>query len=311
MISAAQAHDVGKKTKHRLQEEGPGYRVFTVFNTLFLCAALLCTLYPIYYVVIASISNAKELMTNYGLLVLPLRPVSVMAYELVFRNPLVLSGYRNTLIILVGGLAVNMLLTIVGAYCLALKGSLFMRPLSMLILFTMYFSGGMIPIYINVRDFQMMDTLWALIIPTAINTYNMLIMRSAFAAVPDAMYEAAYMDGASHPRILAMVYTPLSGATIAVILLYYAVGHWNSWFNASIYITTTAKYPLQLVLRQILILNQNFELNATMTDLGEQALYANLVKYALIVVSTVPILVLYPFLQKFFAKGVMVGALKG
>ena len=311
MTSATQAERLHNKPKYRLQEEGQGYRIFTVFNTIFLVGMLICTLYPVYYVIIASFSNAKELMTNYGLLWLPLRPISLMAYELVFRNPLVLSGYRNTFIILIGGLAVNMTLTIVGAYSLSLKGSMFMRPMSMLILFTMYFSGGMIPIYMNVRDLGMMDSLWALIIPTAINTYNMLIMRSAFAAIPDAMYEAAHMDGASHPRIMATIYTPLSGATIAVIVLYYAVAHWNSWFNASIYITTTAKYPLQLVLRQILILNQNFELNATMTDLGEQALYANLVKYALIVVSTVPILVLYPFLQKFFAKGVMVGALKG
>lgn len=311
MNSTGQAKGIGARRKGRLREEGRGYQVFTVFNTLFLVVAVVCTLYPVYYVLIASISNAKELATNYGLLVLPLRPMSLTAYELVFRNPLVLSGYRNTLIILVGGLTINMILTILGAYCLSVKGSMFMRPLSLLILFTMYFSGGMIPAYMNVRDFGMIDSLWALIIPNAINTYNLLIMRSAFAAIPDSMYEAAYIDGATHPRILSTVYIPLSGATIAVILLYYAVSHWNSWFNASIYITSTSKYPLQLVLRQILILNQNSELNATMVDSGEQALYADLVKYALIVVSTLPILVLYPFLQKFFAKGVMVGALKG
>ena len=156
-----------------------------------------------------------------------------------------------------------------------------------------------------------MDTLWSLILPGAVNTYNLLIMRSAFAAMPDSLYEAAYLDGASHARILTQVYIPLSGATMAVMVLYYGVAHWNSWFNASLYISTTSKYPLQLVLRQILILNQNSELNATMVDDGEQALYADLIKYALIVVSTLPILILYPFLQRFFAKGVMVGALKG
>jgi len=188
---------------------------------------------------------------------------------------------------------------------------MFVRPLSLLILFTMYFSGGMIPAYMNIRDLGMMNTLWSLIIPGAISTYNMLVMRSAFAAVPATLYEAAYLDGASHPRILTQIYLPLSGATLAVMVLYYAVGHWNAWFNASIYLSDTSKYPLQLVLRQILILNQNADLKASVTDNGELAKYADQVKYALIVVSSAPILMLYPFLQKFFTKGVMVGALKG
>ena len=155
-----------------------------------------------------------------------------------------------------------------------------------------------------------MDSLWALIIPVSINTYNLLIMRSAFASVPDSLVEAAKLDGASHFRILTQVFLPLSGATLAVMVLYYAVGHWNAWFRASLYIHDTHKYPLQLVLRQILLLNQNSELAAT-SDAGELAKYADSIKYALIVISCAPILILYPFLQRFFAKGVMVGALKG
>ena len=297
--------------KHKLHEEGKGYQVFSVFNTAFLVLAIICAFYPIYFVLAASFSSAKGLAANYGLLLLPIRPLSLTAYELVFRNPLVLSGYGNTFIILFVGVSINLVLTLIGAYVISLKGALLSRPLALLMLFTMYFSGGMIPSYINIKSFGLMDTLWALIIPGAISTYNLLIMRSAFAALPDSMYEAAYLDGASHLRILTQIYIPLSSATIAVLALYYAVGHWNSWFNASLYISTTSKYPLQLVLRQILILNENSELNATMTDNGEQALYADLVKYALIVVSTVPILVLYPFLQRFFVKGVMVGAVKG
>ncbi len=300
-----------QKRKGKLQEEGPAYRVFTVFNTLFLILAVICTFYPIYYVVIASFSSASGLAANYGMLWLPIQPVSLTAYEMVFRNSLVLSGYANTLIVLVVGLAFNMVLTVMGAYALSLNGAMFVKPISLLVLFTMYFSGGMIPTYFNIKNLGLMDTLWSLILPGAVNTYNLLIMRSAFAAMPDSLYEAAYLDGASHWRILTQVYIPLSGATLAVMVLYYGVAHWNSWFNASLYISTTSKYPLQLVLRQILILNQNSELNATMVDDGEQALYADLIKYALIVVSTLPILVLYPFLQRFFAKGVMVGALKG
>lgn len=299
------------RKKSTLHEEGKGYEIFSVFNIIFLILAIICTFYPIYFVLAASFSNAAGLAANYGLLLLPIRPLSLTAYELVFRNPLVLSGYLNTIIILLVGVSINMVMTLMGAYTISLKHSLLARPLALFMLFTMYFSGGMIPAYINIKSFGLMDTLWALIIPGAVSTYNLLIMRSAFAALPESLYEAAYLDGASHLRILSQIYIPLSSATIAVLALYYAVGHWNSWFNASLYISTTSKYPLQLVLRQILILNENSELNSTMTDNGEQALYADLVKYALIVVSTVPILVLYPFLQKFFVKGVMVGAVKG
>ena len=303
--------DLRIKKKSTLQQEGTGYRFFTVFNTIFLVIATFVTLYPMYYVVVASISEADVLARNFGLLFWPKGRWNVFAYELVFRNGLVLSGFKNTFIILVVGLAFNMVLTCLGAYFLSLKGAMLVKPLSMLILFTMYFSGGIVPIYMNVRDLGMMDSLWSLIIPGALNTYNMLIMRSAFAAVPDALYEAAYLDGAPHYRILTQVYIPLSTATLAVMVLYYGVGHWNAWFNASLYISDTKKYPLQLVLRQILILNQNQDLNASVTDLGELAKYSELVKYALIVVSCAPILLLYPFLQRFFVKGVMVGALKG
>ncbi len=294
----------------RLRQEGVGYSVFTVFNTLFLLLVIFVTAYPVYYVVAASLSDATAMTRTHAALWFPLPPVNLTAYELVFRNSLVLTGYRNTFIILFLGLAINMTLTVVGAYCLSLKKAMLMKPLSMLILFTMYFNGGMIPNYILVKNLGMIDTIWALVLPGAISTYNLLIMRSAFAGVPDSLHEAAYLDGASHPRIMLSVYLPLSGATLAVMLLYYAVGHWNSWFNASLYTRTPEKYPLQLVLRQILILNENSNLNATMTDNGDQALYANQIKYALIVVSTLPILVLYPFLQRFFDKGVMIGALK-
>ncbi len=294
-----------------LRQEGVGYSIFTGINTVLLVLICIITLYPMYYVVIASISEADVLGRNFGLLLLPVGQINTYSYQLVFRNTLVLSGFANTFIILAVGLCVNMVLTCLGAYFLSLKGSMLSRPIALLILFTMYFSGGIVPEYLNIQSLGLINSLWALIIPVSINTYNLLIMRSAFSSIPDSLVEAAKLDGASHFKILVRVFLPLSGATLAVMVLYYAVGHWNSWFRASLYIHDTTKYPLQLVLRQILLLNQNAELAASTTDAGELAKYADSIKYALIVISCAPILILYPFLQRFFAKGVMVGALKG
>jgi putative aldouronate transport system permease protein len=175
----------------------------------------------------------------------------------------------------------------------------------------MYFSGGLVPTYLNIQGLGMTNSLWALIIPGSINTYNMLILRSAFYAVPDSLVEVAKLDGASHFQVLTKIFIPLSGATLAVMVLYYGVGHWNAWFYSSIFIQTPSKYPLQLVLRNILLLNQNIEFAAQAADDSVAALMAEIIKYALIVVSTAPILMLYPFLQRFFTKGVMIGAIKG
>jgi len=294
-----------------LRQEGFGYSVFTVFNYIILSLVILITAYPVYYVVIASFSDPASLMANYGLMWLPKAPLTLSAYSLVFRHPMILSSYRTTLFILIAGLVFNMILTSLGAYFLCLRNSMFRKPLSIFMIFTMYFSGGLVPMYLNVQSLGLINSLWALIIPGAINTYNMLILRSAFANIPDSLVEVAKLDGASHFQILTKIFLPLSGATMAVMILYYGVGHWNAWFNASIFIQTPSKYPLQLVLRNILLLGNNAEFNAAISDDTTTALMAELIKYALIVVSTAPILVLYPFLQRFFTKGVMIGAIKG
>jgi putative aldouronate transport system permease protein len=296
--------------KKALRQEGYGYRFFTVVNYIFLGFVILVTLYPVYYVVIASFSDPAALIMDYGLMWLPKLPLTLSAYNMVLNHPLVLSGYRNTLFILIAGLVFNMVLTSLGAYFLSLKNSMLRRPVSIMIIFTMYFSGGLVPMYLNVQALGLMNSLWALVIPGAINTYNMLILRSAFSNIPDSMMEAAKLDGASHFQILTKIFLPLSGATLAVMVLYYGVGHWNAWFNASIFIQTPSKFPLQLVLRNILILNQNTEFFSSMNDTAA-ALMNEIIKYALIVVSTAPILILYPFLQRFFTKGVMIGAIKG
>ena len=291
-------------------DEGTGYRVFSVFNTCLLVLILFLTAYPVYFVLIASISDPTKMVANYGLMWLPHFPLSLTSYRMVFRHSLLLSGFGNTLFIVIVGLAFNMVLTVLGAYLLSLKNSLLKKPIAYLILFTMYFSGGIVPGYLNIKSLHLMNTLWALILPGAISTYNMLIMRSAIGALPDALMEAAKLDGASHFQRILNVVVPLTGATSAVLMLYYAVGHWNAWFNASLYIQSPSRFPLQLVLRQVLILGEDSEMASGM-DAGSEIAAATVVKYALIVISTVPIMLLYPFLQRFFVKGVMIGSVKG
>ena len=291
-------------------DEGTGYRVFSVFNTCLLVLILFLTAYPVYFVLIASISDPTKMVANYGLMWLPHFPLSLTSYRMVFRHSLLLSGFGNTLFIVIVGLAFNMVLTVLGAYLLSLKNSLLKKPIAYLILFTMYFSGGIVPGYLNIKSLHLMNTLWALILPGAISTYNMLIMRSAIGALPDALMEAAKLDGASHFQRILNVVVPLTGATSAVLMLYYAVGHWNAWFNASLYIQSPSRFPLQLVLRQVLILGEDSEMASGM-DAGSEIAAATVIKYALIVISTVPIMLLYPFLQCFFVKGVMIGSVKG
>lgn len=293
-----------------MEYKSRGYTIFSIFNYIVLTLIGLICLYPLYYVVIASFSDPVKLIAHDGLLLLPLKNLTLDGYRMVFQNKLVLSGYRNTLIVLAVGLCLNMILTILGAYVISQKKLLLRKPLTIFIIVTMYFSGGMIPAYLNIRDLSMLDSLWALIVPNAINTSNLLIMRSAFMSVPESLSEAAEIDGASHRQILFQVMVPLVKATLAVLVLYYGVAHWNAWFNASIYLRTSDKFPLQLVLRNILIEGQT---NDMLSDVGsaDNPQAVQLLKYSLIVVSTLPIMCIYPFLQKFFEKGVMLGAVKG
>jgi putative aldouronate transport system permease protein len=293
-----------------MNDNSKGYRIFTICNTIVLTIIALVCLYPFFYVVVASISDPNELIKHNGLLLMPLEKITLEGYNMVFNNKLVLSGYKNTMIILVVGLMFNLVLTTMGAYVLSLKELMFRKPLTILVIITMYFSGGMVPAYLNIRSLGMMDSLWSLIIPGAITTSNLIIMRSAFMAIPESLSEAAKMDGASHGKILINVMLPLVKATLAVMVLYYGVSHWNAWFNSSIYLRTSSKYPLQLVLRNILIESQTTDM---MSEIGaaESPQVLQLLKYSLIVVSSLPIMAIYPFLQKFFQKGVMMGAVKG
>lgn len=284
---------------------------FEIFNTVFMIFMVIITLYPLLYVLFASFSDSAALTRlGGGILLHPLN-FTTDAYVKAFKNPSIVSGYMNTLFILVFGVIISLALSSVGAYFLSRKDVFFLKPITILIMFTMWFSGGLIPFYLVVKEANLTGSLWSLIIPTAINTYNMIILRTAFASVPTSLEESAFIDGAGHFTILFKIMIPLSKASLAVIALYYGVGYWNGWFNASIFLQGSAeKWPLQLVLRQILIANDTASMTQGVAD-GDKEMIGESIKYAVIVIATLPILCVYPFIQKYFVKGVMIGAVKG
>jgi putative aldouronate transport system permease protein len=284
-----------------------GERVFDSANIILMILLCVITIYPMYHVVVGSISNSRLLIQDRGLLLYP-RGLSFQAYNIVLREPLVLIGYRNTVIYMLLGCTLNMSLTILSAYALSKKGLLFGGAILLLFTFTMYFDGGLIPLYLLVKTLNMYNTMWAVIVPNAMRVYCMLIMRTSFQQVPDSLEESAKIDGANDFSILMRIVLPISKPVLAVILLYYAVDHWNSYFNALVFLRDPKLFTLQLVLRDILLINST---NASTRFSEEQRLGIELtMKYAVIVVATVPILVVYPFVQKYFAKGVLIGAIK-
>ena len=286
-----------------------GSKIFDVCNTIVLLLLCFVTLYPMWYVICASFTNNVYLVSHPGAVWWPVG-FTTGSYKMAFEHPLILSGYKNILLILGISLPLNIIMTLFCGYFLASKGMMFKGPIQFLIMFTMFFSGGMIPAYLNIRELGLFNSMWALILPGAISVYNSIICRTAIQAVPDSLTESAYLDGANDLIIVFRIILPLIMPTIAVLLLYYGVGHWNSWFPASIYLTDNYKLPIQNVLRSILIANSNI-LNSAATDSDKINEFAEAIKYAAIVLTTVPVLCIYPFLQKYFVKGVMVGAVKG
>lgn len=271
---------------------------------------IIVTLYPLLYAAFASISDPGRLAQHRGLLFQP-AGFSLAAYKLVFRNPMIAIGYRNTLFYVVAGTTINLIMTTLGAYALSRKNVMWKNPIMFLIVFTMFFSGGLIPTFLLVGvTLNMMDKPWALIIPPAINTWNLLIMKTGFEGVPVALEESARIDGANDFRILWNIVIPLSLPVVAVMILFYAVYHWNAFFNAMIYLRTRDLWPLQLVLRDILIANTQGEMTAGSYSGGDVEPIGETIKYATIMVATIPILTVYPFLQRYFVKGVMIGAIK-
>ncbi|WP_284644541.1 carbohydrate ABC transporter permease [Paenibacillus silviterrae] len=284
-------------------------RIFDAFNFIVLSLMILVTLYPIYYVAIASISNPTELMSHKGMIWLP-QGLSLQAYSMVFDNPMILKGYANTIFIVVVGLVFNLTLTAFGAYALSRKGLYYRKQLTLFIVFTMFFSGGLIPFYLTVKGLGLTNTIWALIIPQAINTFNLIIMRTSFQSIPDSLEESARIDGANDFTILFRIIIPISLPILAVMILYYGVSHWNSWFSAMIFLRDRELFPLQLILREILISGETAGM-VTGAEAGDMVMLAETLKYATIMIATLPILFVYPFLQKYFVKGALVGAIKG
>lgn len=286
-----------------------GSCVFDVVNTIVLIALCFVTLYPMWYCLCASFTSTSYLSAHQGVLFWP-HMFTTSAYRLAFTHPLLLSGYKNILIVLLVSLPINIFLTLFTGYFLASKDVMLKPIIQFLIMFTMFFSGGMIPIFLNIRDLGLYNTLWSLILPGAISVYNCIICRTAIQAVPESLTESAYLDGANDLIIVFRITLPLIMPTIAVLLLYYGVGHWNAWFPASIYLQDNNKLPIQNIMRSILIANSDL-LNASGSETDKVDDFAETIKYATIVLTTVPVLCIYPFLQKYFVKGVMIGAVKG
>jgi putative aldouronate transport system permease protein len=295
----------------RIKETGKD-RLVTVINYTMLILFTLAVLYPLVFIVSSSFSDAAAVMSGK----VWLWPVgfTLDGYTAVFQNKLVWTGFRNSLFYTAAGTLINVIMTILAAYPLARKDLFGKNTLMFLFVFTTMFSGGLIPTYLLVKDLGMLNTAWSLIIPGALGVWNMIITRTYFqTTIPDELLEAAQLDGCNDFQFVWKIVVPLSGPIIAVISLYYAVGHWNQYFNAMIYLKTPSMYPLQLVLRQILVQNQ---VDASMLgiDVMEAARRENLrelLKYSLIVIASVPLLAVYPFVQKHFVKGVMIGSLKG
>lgn len=292
-------------------KKGIGEKLFDIFNVMILLVLCVITLYPILYVLFASLSDSNLLMKNTDLLWKPVG-FSIEAYKAVFIDSRIWQGYFNTVYYVVVGTTINIFMTLLAAYTLSRKKVYFAKYIMRMIMITMFFNGGLIPTYLLIQSLHLGNTRWALLLPGAISVYNFIIMRTSFASIPQSLEEAARIDGANDFIIMLRVILPLSIPIIMVMVLYYGVAHWNSWFGAMIYLNRRKDLqPLQLYLREILVQNDTSNMMAGgNSDMDRNAIAAT-IKYATIMVATVPILMVYPFIQKYFVKGVMVGAVKG
>lgn len=284
---------------------------FKLTTYVLLILGVLVVLYPLIYVVSASVSQPST-VTSGKLWLFPV-DLSFRAYELVFQNQNLLRGFANSVLYTVVGTVINLIVTICAAYPLARKDLRGKKFFMAYFTFTMLFSGGMIASYMVVNKLHMLDTLWSLILPGALSVWNMVIMKTYFqSTIPEELYEAATLDGSSDFGFLLRIVLPLSTTVLGVIGIYYAIGHWNSYFTPMMYLTDMKKYPLQLILREILILGQidQSSVKGMLSEEFSQGV-GQLLKYAVIVVSSLPMILVYAFMQKFFVKGVMIGAIKG
>jgi putative aldouronate transport system permease protein len=301
-----------KRSERTTIEETRTDKIFLLGVRIMLWIALILVAVPLIYIVANSFSSPSAVSAG-RVLLWPIEP-SLRAYKEAFSDPLIMKGYLNSFIYAIGGTLISVTLTIAIAYPLSRRTFFGRNVIMSVLIFTMLFSGGLIPTYLVVQDLGMLNTRWAMVIPSAIGVWQVIIARTFFrSTIPDELYEAATIDGASDLRFLWSIVLPLSKPVIAVIALMYAIFQWNSYFDALIYLKDPGLYPLQIVLRNVLILN-TLTGSTTTTSLAqqlEQQQLANVLKYALIVISSLPVLVIYPFVARHFTKGVMVGAVKG
>lgn len=285
-------------------------KVFDVVKTIILVTSLLMVAYPLYFIVIASISDGTAI--NTGQVWLLPKGINFEGYRRILQDDMIWTGYRNTIFYTVVGTSINLVLTILLAYPLSRKDFKIGKWVMIFLMITMYFNGGLIPRYLLVKNLGLMDSWLVMVILNSVNVFNVIIARSFLrSSIPETLYEAAVLDGCTHFKYLVKVVLPLSKPIIAVLVLYYGIAHWNEFFTGLIYLKDEKLYPLQLILRSILVENQMQDNMVTDIDDTAQKDIAELIKYGVIIVSSLPVLVLYPFLQKYFVQGVMIGSVKG
>lgn len=300
------------KTKKSKQEFNSDTVFYGIVYALLIVTALII-LYPLWYIFISSFSSGARVAA--GEVVFWPLDITLDGYKAILDHNSIPTGFKNTFIYTVSGTVVNVIMTVMAAYALSRTKLPYRNQITLFFAFTMWFNGGMIPTYLLYKDLHLIDNPLVMIIPGALGIWNMVITRTFFQkSIPNELLEAATMDGCSDIGYLLKIVLPLSKPIIAVITLYYAVGHWNAFFNAMIYLHTPEYYPLQLIMRDILIIGQNMEMSSagyTMEEILYRENLQNMLQYSVIVVSTAPMLILYPFVQKYFVQGIMVGALKG
>lgn len=291
--------------------ESLGDRIFMVIVYIILTFCLVVVLYPLIYVVSASFSSSAAIRS--GEVWLYPVDITLQGYEAVFSNHQIMTGFLNSFIYTFAGTAVNLVMTMLCAYPLSRKEFYGRGLITGIFVFTMYFGGGLVPTYMLINNLGLLDTRWVMIIPTAMSVWNVIIARTYLSStIPDALFEAAELDGCSEFQFFIRIVIPLSAPIIAVLALYYGVGNWNAYFNAMIYLSDSELFPLQVVLRSILILGDVDMTKVQNVDaLVQKQGLADLLKYAVIVVASVPVMCIYPFVQKYFVKGVMIGSIKG
>nr|WP_246869682.1 carbohydrate ABC transporter permease [Priestia megaterium] len=295
----------------RMTRKSKEDKVFDIINFFLVAIILLLVVYPLYFIVIASISDPN--MIYEGKVWLLPKELTLEGYQRIFGDSKIWLGYKNSIIYTVVGTIVNVSFTLMAAYALSRKDLYGRNVIMFLFLMTMFFSGGLIPTYLVVKNLGLLNTMWALILPKAVAVWNVIVAKTFFeSSIPNELLEAARIDGCSDVKFFWKIVLPLSKPIVAVMVLFYAVGHWNSYFDALIYLNNENLYPLQLILRNILIQNQASTMMISDLDsLAAKQRVSELIKYGVIIVATIPLLIVYPFVQKYFVKGVMIGGIKG